>query len=106
MRQHKITYRFKRLPFRLTCNTFLLSATIRTLATMYDGYPTASALTDRNTYVDDFAASASHDDVITIFLEITSLMNTIHPLMYKWATNSTHLQEIWRTQGLPLQTET
>ena len=26
--------------------------------------------------------------------------------MYKWATNSTHLQDIWRAQGLPLQTET
>ena len=24
--------------------------------------------------------------------------------MYKWATNSTHLQDTWRTQGLPLQT--
>jgi len=32
-------------------------------------------------------------------------MNTIHLPMYKWATYSTHLQEIWRTQGLPLQTE-
>jgi len=74
----------------------------------HDTYPTASALIDRNTYMDDFAASASHDDddVITIFLEVTSLMNTIHLPMYKWATNSTHLQEIWRTQGLPLQTKT
>jgi hypothetical protein len=26
--------------------------------------------------------------------------------MYKWATNSTHLQDTWRTQGLPLQTAT
>jgi hypothetical protein len=33
-------------------------------------------------------------------------MNTIHLPMYKWVTNSTHLHDIWHTQGLPLQTET
>jgi len=27
-------------------------------------------------------------------------------LMCKWATNSTQLQDVWRIQGLPLQTET
>ena len=106
MTEDVITYRFTRLPFGLTCSPFLLSATIRTLATMYhDTYPTASALMDRSTYMHDFAASASCD-IITIFSEITSLMNTIHLPMYKWATNSTHLQDIWRTKGLPLQTET
>jgi hypothetical protein len=95
------------LLYRLTCSPFLLSATIRTLATMYhDTYLTASALMDRSTYMDDFAASASHDEVITIFFEVTSLMNTIHLPMYKWATNSTHLNYICRTQGLLLQTET
>jgi len=42
-----ISYRFTRLPFGLTCSTFLLSATIRTLANMFhDTYPTASALMD------------------------------------------------------------
>jgi hypothetical protein len=57
--------------------------------------------------MDDFAASGTHDnDIITIFSEVTSLMNAIHLPMYKWATNSTHLQDIWWTQGLPLQTET
>jgi len=61
---------------------------------------------ERNTYIDDFAPSATHySDIITIF-EVTSLMNTVHLPMYKWATNSTHLQEIWRTKFLPLQTET
>ena len=40
--------------------------------------------------MDDFAASATHDnDIITIFFEVTSLMNAVR-----------------RTQGLPLQTET
>ena len=55
----------------------------------------------------DFAASATHDnDIITIFFEVTLLMNTVHLPMYKWATSSTQLQDIWRTQGLSLQTET
>jgi hypothetical protein len=91
-----ITYIFTRLPFVLTCSSFLLSATIRLLAAMYyDRYPTACALVDRNAYTDDFAASATHDnDIITIFVELTSLKNTIHLPMYKWATNSTHLQDI------------
>ena len=34
--------------------------------------------------MDDFAASATHDnDIITIFFEVTSLMNSVHLLMYK-----------------------
>ena len=99
-----ITYRFTRLPFGLTCSPFLLSAPIHTLATIHhDTYPTAGTLMDRSTYMDDFAASATHDD---IFFEVTSLMNTVHLPMYKWATNSTHLQDICWTQDLPLQTKT
>ena len=35
-----------------------------------------------------------------------SLMNSIHLLMYKWSTNSTHLKDIWWIQSLSLQTET
>jgi len=41
---------------------------------------------DRNTYIDDFATSATHDDIITIFFDVTSLMNTVHLPMYQWAT--------------------
>ena len=49
----------------------------------------ACALMDRRTYIDDFVAFAKHDEnIITIFFEVTSLMNTIHLLMYKWVTNS------------------
>ena len=103
-----IIYRFTRLPVGLTSSPFLLSATIRTLGKMYhDTYPAACALMDRSSYMDDFGASSSHDnDIVTIFFQVTSLMNTIHLTVYKWATNSTHLQHIWQTQGLPLQTET
>jgi len=57
--------------------------------------------------MEDFAASVTHDnDIITILIEIMSLMKSVHLPMYKWATNFIHLQNIWRTQGLPLQTET
>jgi len=62
-----ITYRFTRLTFGVTCSPFLLSAIIRKLATIYhETYPTACALMDRSTYMDDFAASATHD-IITLF---------------------------------------
>jgi len=83
-----ITYRFTRPHFGLTCNPFILSATIRTLATVHhEMYPTASALMGRITYIDDLETSATHDkDIVTIFFEVTSLMNTIHLPMYKWAT--------------------
>ena len=70
----------------------------------HDTYPTASGFMDRSTYMDDFATSAL--DITTIFSVVTSLLNTIRLSMYKWATNSTHLQDTWRTQGLPLQTVT
>jgi hypothetical protein len=61
----------------------------------------------RAPYMNDFAAPATHDnDIIIIFFEVTSLMNTVHLPMCRWATNSTHLQDIWWTQGLSLQTET
>jgi hypothetical protein len=54
----------------------------------YDKYLTTGALMDRSTYMDNFAASATHDkDIFTIFVEVTSPMNTIHLPMYKWATN-------------------
>jgi len=80
-----ITYRFTRLPFGLTCSPFLLSAPIHTLATIHhDTYPTAGTLMDRSTYMDDFAASATHDD---IFFEVTSLMNTVHLPMYRGTTD-------------------
>ena len=56
--------------------------------------------------MDDFAASATHDNDIIIVFEVTSLMNTVHLLIYTGATNSTHLQDICWTQDLPLQTKT
>jgi hypothetical protein len=64
-----ICYRFTRLPFGLTCSTFLLSAAVRELATKHEeDFALACALVDRNTFMNDFAAGAEDDnDVISIY---------------------------------------
>jgi len=63
-----ITYRFTRLPFGLTCSTFLLSATIRELADMYKAeFPTAAALVDNSIFMDYLVAGAENDDCVTNF---------------------------------------
>jgi len=97
-----ITYRFTRLSFGLTCSPFLLSATIRELADMYKAeFPTAAALVDNSTFMDDFAAGVENDDRLTSpYYELVNLMNQIRLPMAKWATNSEHLKEVWRTEGV------
>jgi hypothetical protein len=85
-----ICYRFTRLPFVLTCSPFLLSAAVRELTTKHeDDFPLASALVDRNTFMDDFAAGAEDDnDVISIYYQLTALMHQFSFPMGKWASNS------------------
>jgi len=97
-----ITYRFTRLPFGLTCSPFLLSATIRELADMYKAeFPTAAALVDNSTFMDDFAAGTENDECVTnLYYELVPLMNQIRLPMAKWATNSKLLKELWRTDGV------
>lgn len=57
-----IIYRFTRLPFGLTSSPFLLSATLRELATRFrDRYPIAAKLLDQSIFTDDFTASVEHD---------------------------------------------
>ena len=92
-----ICYRFTRLPFGLMCSPFLLSAAIRELATKYEeDFPLASALVDRNTFTDDFAAGAEDDnDVISIYYQLTALMRQFSFQMGKWASNSEVLRDIW-----------
>ena len=100
-----ITYRFTRLPFGLTCSPFLLSATVRELAEKYKAeFPTATALVDNSTLMDDFAAGAVNDYCVTnLYYILISLMNQICLPMLKWATKSKHSKEVWRTDGVDLK---
>ena len=97
-----IAYRYTRLLFDLTCRTFLLSATIRELAGKYNAeFPNAAALVDNCSFMEDFAAGAENDDRVTsLYYELVNLMNQIRLPMTKWATNSEHLKEVWRTKGV------
>ena len=98
-------YRFTRLPFGLTCSPFLLSAPIRELADMYMAeFSTAAALVDNSTFMEYFAVGAENDDCVTnLYFELVHLMNQIRLPMAKWATNSKHLKEVWRTDGVDLK---
>lgn len=102
-----ISYRFTRLPFGLTCSPFLLSATLRELATRSsDKYPTAAKLLDKSTFMDDFAASAEDDsEAITIYYEMSGMLRQIKMPMAKWATNSVPLQGIWEAEGREIKRE-
>ena len=106
--QEWTVYRFKRLPFGLTCSPFLLSATLRELANMHTSqFPSAAPLIDGCTFVDDFIAGAQgENDAIALYYELTSLMKKINLPMSKWATNSTQLTKIWKTEGRETTLET
>jgi len=97
-----VTYRFIRLPFGLTYSPFLLSATIRELVGMYKTeFPTAAALVDNSTFMDDVAAGTESDNCVTkLYYELIQLMNRIRLPMVKWATNSKYLKDVWRTEGV------
>jgi len=75
-----MTYRFTRLPFGLTCSSFLLSTALREHAQRHKStFPTAAPLVDSNTFMDDFAADAENDnDTITIYYELNALMKLIN----------------------------
>jgi len=56
---------------------------------------------DNSTFMDDFAAGAENDDPVTsLYYELVNLMKQILLTMAKWATNSEHLKEVWRTEGV------
>jgi len=58
-------------------------------------FPTAAALVDSSTFMDDFAAGAENDDRVTsLCYELVNLMIQICLPMAKWATNSEHLKEV------------
>ena len=64
-----ICCRFTRLPFGLTCSPFLLSASLRELASMHrENFPMSAALVDSCTFIDNFAAGADDSNVaVTIY---------------------------------------
>lgn len=102
------TYKFKRLPFGLTCSPFLLSATLREPATNYKTlFPTAAALIDKSTYMDDFVAAAKDENsIVKLYYELVTLMKQISLPMVKWATNSKDLTQIWRAERREVQSNT
>ena len=103
-----ICYRFTWLPFGLTCSPFLLLASVRELATIHkDSFPTAAALVDRSTFMDDFVAGAEDDiGVITIYYQLTALMHKFSFPMGKWASNSELLRNIWKVGGVEFKSVT
>ncbi|KAG8175333.1 hypothetical protein JTE90_007581 [Oedothorax gibbosus] len=80
-----VSYRFTRLPFGLASSPFLLSASLRELATMYkQTYPTATKHIENNTYMDDFVLGTSTDTEATIlYQEMQQLTSRV-----KWDTDS------------------
>ena len=103
-----ICYRFTRLPFGLTCSSFLLSASVWELATLHkDSFSTAAALVDRSIFMNDFVAGAKEDNcVITIYYQLTAVMRKFSFSMGKWASNSELLKNIWRVGGLEIKSVT
>ncbi|KAJ4426364.1 hypothetical protein ANN_27178 [Periplaneta americana] len=102
------TYRFQRLPFRLTNSPFLLSASIRELAIKYmSNFPTAAPLIDASMFMDDFVAGTQDENsIIRLYYELTVLMKQIYLPLSKWATNAKQLQHIWKAKDQEIKTET
>jgi len=68
---------------------FLLSATVRELATMCrEEYPNAAPLIDSNMFMDDFVAGVEDGNgAISVYYDIGASMKTIKLPMAKWATS-------------------
>jgi hypothetical protein len=62
-------------------------------------FPTAAALVDNSTFMDDFAAGAENDSVTSLY-ELVHVMKQTSLPMAKWATNFENLKEVWRTEGV------
>jgi hypothetical protein len=103
-----VTHRFTRLPFVITCSPFLLSVTVRELATMCrEKCPKAAPPIDSHLFMDDFLAGvADGNKAIGIYYELTAMMKTIKLPMGKWATSFEELKEIWKPYGQEIQKTT
>ncbi|XP_054709771.1 uncharacterized protein LOC129219404 [Uloborus diversus] len=64
-----VTYRFQRLPFGLGCSPFLLSSTLRELATIHKSeFPFAAAEVHKNFYMDDILSSTQNEeDIVALY---------------------------------------
>ncbi|GFU29059.1 integrase catalytic domain-containing protein [Nephila pilipes] len=100
-----VTYRFTRFPFGLTSSPFLLSASLRELATMYmQTYPIATKHIENNTYMDYFVIGTSTDtEAITLYREMLQLTSHISLPLAKWTTNSKALQGVWKQENVPFR---
>ncbi|GFR26584.1 CCHC-type domain-containing protein [Trichonephila clavata] len=100
-----VTYRFTRLLFRLTSSPFLLSASLRELATMYkQTYPIATKHIENNIYMDDFVIGTSTDtEAITLYREMLQLTSHISLPLAKWTSNSKTLQGVWKQENIPFR---
>ncbi|GFU57755.1 integrase catalytic domain-containing protein [Nephila pilipes] len=100
-----VTYRFTRLPFGFTSSPFLLSASLREMATMYkQTYPIATKHIENNTYMDDFVIGTSTDtEAITLYREMLQLTSHISLPLAKWTTNSKALQGVWKQENVPFR---
>ncbi|GFU19650.1 integrase catalytic domain-containing protein [Nephila pilipes] len=73
-----VTYRFTRLPFGLPSSPFLLSASLRELATMYkQTYPIATKHIGNNTYMDFVIGTSTDIEAITLYREMLQLTSHI-----------------------------
>lgn len=103
-----VTYRFTRLPFGLASSPFLLSATLKELASLYkEECPTAAMIIDKSTFMDDFTISVKGDDqAVLAYHELTRLLKHIRLPLSKWASNSMPLKGIWNAEGVDHRRET
>ncbi|KAJ4430640.1 hypothetical protein ANN_19230, partial [Periplaneta americana] len=89
---------------------FLVQPALRELAYLHKStFPSAASLIDNSTstFMDDFVASRENDNqVISLYYELTQLMNIFSLPMVKWATNSEQLRCFWEAEDRKIETDT
>ncbi|GBL97172.1 hypothetical protein AVEN_87091-1, partial [Araneus ventricosus] len=97
-----LIYRFSRLPFGLSPNPFLLSASLRELVSKNsDTYPLAAKQLEGNIFMDDFVMGVcTEDEASALYSEVKNLMALISLPLAKWATNSQRLRGKWQEENV------
>ena len=87
-----LVYRFARVPFGLTCSSFLLNATLRyhmELKCVEEGNSDLLKLLSKSHYVDDWLVGAkTPDEVLLIKKWLTEFLNTVGMKLHKFNSNS------------------